>query len=131
MVATLLETIRKMWKGGASILNGTCVRLTLIALYFLLPAVSQVITYAHFCQPFDDGTGDTKSFMTIDMIIPCGDKHHKRIETYALIMVSGRVRGFWFQDRYHTADVAAWLPRNGLGCCCHAQCWPQLQLFQQ
>ena len=64
---------------------------TIIIIYFILPATSQVVTYAWFCQPFDDGAGSTKAFMKIDMLIPCGDKRHEWILTYARIMVSMKI----------------------------------------
>ena len=62
--ALLWETFRKLRYGGRTIINGTVMTYTLIMLYFVLPATSQIINLSFFCQAFDDGT-KVESFMKV------------------------------------------------------------------
>ena len=62
--ALVWENIRKLCYGGRTIINGTVMTYTLIMLYFVLPATSQIINLSFFCQAFDDGT-KVESFMKV------------------------------------------------------------------
>ena len=64
MFALLWENIRKLRYGGRTIINGAFMTYTLIMLYFVLPATSQIINLSFFCQAFDDGT-KVESFMKV------------------------------------------------------------------
>ena len=86
-------------KHGGKLLNGKFMMNTLIVLYFVLPATSQITTYSFFCQPFDDGAGNTKEFMSIDMLIPCGNARHVWIQRYAMLMV--RVYSLTLLELHH------------------------------
>ena len=87
VLALLWELAYKAWKGDRQLINGPSLTYTMIALYFVLPATSQIITKSFFCQAFDDGTGNLQSFMKTDMVLSCDDKRYEFISMFCMIMV--------------------------------------------
>ena len=67
VLALLWELGYKLRYGGGRILyNGPAMAYSMIIIYFVLPATSQIIMKSFFCQEFDDGS-DVASFMQVSV----------------------------------------------------------------
>ena len=82
----IYEIIKWAFCGG-KLFRGILFKWAIVAIYFLLPVITIIISRSFDCTGFDDGEGHLDRYLAADMQLDCESNEYKFMRNYAQVMV--------------------------------------------